>query len=53
MTEFEVSTREIDWRSVVIEADPDHFKDDIAYEFSNGRVFLSTDKSNSGIYKPD
>lgn len=29
---------------------PEYVKPDVAYEFSNGRKFLSSDKSSSGIY---
>ena len=46
-----ITVREYDWRSLVVLYDPDHYKADVAYEFSNGRKFLSTDKSDSGVYE--
>lgn len=36
---------------LVVEMDPDHYKRDDAYEFSNKRKFESTDDTQSGIYK--
>ena len=48
-----VSVRQIDWRQQVINVwgseynGPDHG----VYEWSNGRKFDSTDKTNSGIYQ--
>lgn len=44
------STRDFDLLSIVLELDPDHYKPDVAYEFSGGRRFLSTDSSDSGVY---
>jgi len=41
------------WLSEVLEADPDHHKKDIVYEFSNGRKFESTDGSDSGVYSEE
>ena len=44
-------TREYNFLSLVLAADPDHYKPDVAYEFSNGRKFESTDQTDSGIYE--
>jgi hypothetical protein len=35
----------------VLKADPDHYKPEDVYEFSNGRTFKSTDNTDSGIYE--
>jgi len=45
-----VTTTTIDWRTQVLENDDEHFDRDDVYEFSNGRKFKDTDKSDSGIY---
>lgn len=44
---------EKDWLSIVVEQDPDHYDQDTAYKFSNGREFKSTDKDStlSTIYE--
>jgi len=43
--------RDYSWLDLVLEADPDHYEpEEGVYEFSNGRKFESTDKSDSGIY---
>ena len=47
----EINTSQIDWLSLVVECNDEHYDTDVAYEFSNDRKFLSTDKSNSGIYE--
>lgn len=39
------------WLEEVLRADPEHYKKDIVYEWSNGRKMESTDgSSDSGIY---
>lgn len=35
---------------LVLEMDPDHYGREWCYEFSNGRRFLDTDDTDSGIY---
>lgn len=46
-----VSTQTIDYRQMVIlEWGPEWNMNDIAYEWSSGRKFDSTDKYTSGIY---
>jgi hypothetical protein len=43
--------REIDFLSVVVDHDPDHYKhDEVVYKFSNKREFTTTDHTDSGIY---
>lgn len=44
------NTSEVTWLSVVLQVEPDKYKEEDVYEFSNGRKFKSTDKTNSGIY---
>jgi hypothetical protein len=46
----QVTTSETDLLSEVVKADTEHYENDVAYEFSNGRKFESSDKSDSGIY---
>jgi hypothetical protein len=38
------------WLEEVLKADPDHYKKDIVYQFSNDRQFVSTDDTDSGVY---
>ena len=45
--------REISFLGMILEADPEHYKPDVAYEFSNDREFESTDHTDSGIYEDD
>jgi hypothetical protein len=46
-----VTYTQMDWFSIVVAADKDHFKEDVIYQFNEEkREFLSTDKTNSGIY---
>lgn len=45
------TTREINWKGLVAKVDPDLNKPEIAYEFSNGRKFESSDRSDTGIYE--
>lgn len=47
----EPTTREYSYAAMVLATDPDHYKPDVAYEFSNGRKFESTDGTDSGIYE--
>jgi hypothetical protein len=44
------TTSQTDMLSEVTKVDKDHYKRDIAYEFSNGRKFEDTDNTDSGIY---
>lgn len=45
------TSSEKDWLAMVVEQDPDHYKPDIAYKFSNNREFESTDNTDeSTIY---
>jgi hypothetical protein len=46
------NTSEVSWLALVLEADKDHYKADVAYEFSNDRKFESTDGKEQGIYGP-
>lgn len=47
-------TSQLDWRSLCQRAEgKDWTKPDVAYEFSNGRTFDSTDRSDSGIYRQE
>lgn len=39
------------WESEVKKHDKEHGKPNVAYEFSNGRKFYSTDRSETGLYK--
>lgn len=46
-----VTYSENNWLSIVVKHDKDHYKDDVAYEFNDDkRKFLSTDKTDSGVY---
>lgn len=47
----EPATREYSFLAMVVESDKDHYKPDVAYEFSNSRKFESTDGTESGIYE--
>ena len=44
------TSRKIPWLSLVLEADPGHYDDPVAYRFSNGRTFKCTDRRGNGIY---
>lgn len=44
------TTSEKPFLNEVLEVDPDHYKKEDVYEFSNDRVFKSTDDGTSGIY---
>ena len=47
-----VTTTIKSWEQQVVKAwGPEYRKPDIAYEFSNGRKFDSTDQYSTGIYK--
>lgn len=50
MSDHKVRTADYSFLALVIAADPDHYKPDIAYEFSGERKFESTDRADSGIY---
>lgn len=45
-----VTTSQASWLSQVTKADKDHYETEDAYEFSNGRTFKSTDKTDHGVY---
>ena len=45
-----VTTSQSDWLTQVVKADPDHYKRDVVYEFSNGRQFLDDDNTDNGVY---
>ena len=48
-----VTTRLIDWNAEVRkEWGEEYTQPETVYEFSNGREFHSTDKTDSGIYVP-
>jgi len=48
-----VQTRQIDYRAEVLKQwGPEWGKDEVVYQFKDGRKFLSTDRRTSGIYKP-
>jgi hypothetical protein len=54
MTSQNVVTRTITWLSMVLKADKKYQEEkrtEPAYEFSNGRKFLCTDSSDSGVYE--
>jgi len=51
MADNEVTISITDILSEVLKADKYHYETDTAYEFSNGRKFESSDKSDSGIYE--
>lgn len=44
------STSEKSWLAEVCDHDPDHYKEEDVYEFSNDRKFKSTDKTDTGVY---
>ena len=46
----EVTYSERAWLSEVTDVDEDYYKDDIAYEWSNGRKMYSTDRYDTGVY---
>lgn len=49
---YKVSTRTINYSALVRKEWGENWnKPDIAYEFSNGRKFLDTDRSESGVYR--
>lgn len=50
MSDYEVTYGENNWLSEILEAEDELYKDDIAYEWSNGRKMYSTDRYNSGVY---
>lgn len=51
-TTQKVTTRSYSFRSEVLKKwGPEYNKPDVAYRFSNGRTFDSTDRATSGIYK--
>ena len=37
----------ISWLDMVVRVEPEYYVADVAYEFSGGRKFLSTDKNNT------
>lgn len=43
-------TTTVTWLSEVLKVDKEFYDPDVAYEFSNGRKFLNTDKTHGGIY---
>lgn len=45
--------RVTDWRAICNKIDKDMEKPEIVYEFSNGRKFESSDRSDSGVYSRD
>ena len=45
------NTTEMNLLQLVLEQDPEHFEVEDVYEFSNGRKFKSTDRSDSGVYE--
>ncbi len=46
------TTRDYDFKSLVVKTDKEHYEPDDCYEFSNDRKFKSTDgSSESGIYE--
>jgi len=47
-----VNTTEVDWQSLVLKADPDYYKPRVAYAFSHGREFTTTDDSISPTITP-
>ena len=46
-----VTTTEIDMKSIVRTVDPEYDEPEVVYEFSNGREFKSTDRTDSGVYE--
>ena len=47
-----VRVRTQSWGAMVKRAwGPEYHKPDVAYVFSNGRRFLSTDRDESGVYR--
>ena len=54
MADQKVTTKLIDYNSLVRKALGDELnKPEVAYQFSNGREFHSTDKEETGIYRRD
>ncbi len=53
MADGQVSVREIDW-DVLLDAieGEDRYKPDVAYEYSNGRIFIDLG-DDSSLYNPD
>lgn len=52
MTSPTVKTRDISWEQLARAAEgEDYNKEDVVYEFSNGKTFKSTDNTSSGIYE--
>lgn len=51
MSDQEVTTTTIDILTLVTELDDQHYENETVYEFSNGRKFESSDKSDSGVYE--
>lgn len=50
----QVRTRDLSWQELCQKAwGKDFKKPDPSYEFSNGRVFESTDRTDSGIYEQE
>lgn len=45
------NTSETQILTEVLKVDKEHYATDPAYEFSNGKVFDSTDKTDHGIYE--
>jgi hypothetical protein len=45
-----MTTTEVPWLDIVLEADDEYYETEDVYEFSNGRTFESTDKTDSGVY---
>jgi hypothetical protein len=46
-------SRQLTWLAQVLSADPDHYKKDCAYKFSNGRRFESADANRTWAYDDD
>ena len=46
----QVNYSEREFLAEVVDADDEFYKDDIAYEWSNGRKHLSTDRYDTGVY---
>lgn len=51
MADQKVRMTDYSFKALVVAADPDHYKKDVAYEFSGERKFESTDSGSSGIYE--
>jgi len=50
MSDYEVTYSDDTLLRRVVERNKDQYKDDVAYEFSNGRKFDSSDRYDTGIY---